>query len=324
MAPGLRIVYLLPAGDAPVGGNKVSYRQIDILTSLGVDAYAFHPEKPGMSYTWFPHGVRSLKHSHFDPRRDFVVIPEIWASLGARFCTPAGLRHALWVQNGYLAHLSAGFGERTAERAYRHADLVLSISKDTTRVLTMLYPFIPADGIHRMRGSVSKLFAPGTKERLITYMPRKLPTHSELVSLYLRNALTGGWRLLAIENLSEAEVAALLAKSSIFLSFSHLEGYGLPPVEAALAGNLVVGYTGQGGREYFEPPILRAVEPGDFPAYVDQVCAAIMDVERGLTDSPNVRAQRQRLAQMHSVENEIADVAAFAARVRTAMGPAAV
>ena len=35
----------------------------------------------------------------------------------------------------------------------------------------------------------------------------------------------------------------------IFLSFSSLEGLGLPPVEAALAGNHVIGYTGEGGNE---------------------------------------------------------------------------
>ena len=43
-----------------------------------------------------------------------------------------------------------------------------------------------------------------------------------------------------------------LSKSKIFLSFSNLEGIGIPPIEAALAGNKVIGYTGGGGIEYWK------------------------------------------------------------------------
>lgn len=44
--------------------------------------------------------------------------------------------------------------------------------------------------------------------------------------------------------------------SRIFLSFSDLEGLGLPPIEAALCGNYVIGYHGGGGREYWRAPTL--------------------------------------------------------------------
>ena len=33
---------------------------------------------------------------------------------------------------------------------------------------------------------------------------------------------------------------------------SNLEGLGLPPLETTIAGNKVIGYTGEGGKEYWK------------------------------------------------------------------------
>jgi len=319
----LRIVYLLPTIDSPIGGNKVSYRHIETIGRLGVPCCAFHAEKPGSSYSWFPHGVRSLKSGHFDPRGDFLVFSEVWAALAAKFCVPAGLHYAIFVQNGYLAHFSAGFGRDVASEAYRRADLVLSISEDTSAVTRLLYPFLEERQLLRLTLSVPEIFAPAPKERLMTYMPRKLPEHAQRLQLYLQQRLPDGWRLQAIDRMGEAEVAATLARSAIFLSFSELEGYGLPPLEAALAGNLVVGYTGQGGREFFAAPIFRSVENGDFLNYVAQVERAIADVDAGLLGSLALAEQRRHLATRHSLAREEHELSRFVARVRSLMGAAA-
>lgn len=318
-AEPFRIVYLLPTIDTPIGGNKVSYRHIETIRRLGVPCFAFHAEKPGSSYTWFKHQVQTLKAAHFDPRSDFLVFSEVWAALAAKFCVPAGLRYAIFVQNGYLTHYSAGFEHAVLSEAYRRADIVLSISDDSTAVTQLLYPFLDARQLMRLTLSVPSLFAPGAKERLITYMPRKLPAHAQRAALYLEQRLPRGWRLQAIDNMGEGEVAATLARSSVFLSFSELEGFGLPPLEAALAGNLVVGYTGQGGREFFAPPIFRSVENGDFLRYMAKVDRAIADVESGLLDAAAVQEQRRQLATDYSVARETDELGKFVARVATLM-----
>lgn len=317
-----RIIYLLPTIDSPIGGNKVSYRHIETISRLGVPCFAFHAEKPESSYTWFKHQVETLKSGHFDPRADFLVFSEVWAALAAKFCVPAGLRYAIFVQNGYLAHQSAGFERDVVRQAYRRADIVLSISDDTTAATQLLYPFLNAGQVMRLTLSVPPMFTPGAKERLICYMPRKLPAHAQRVSLYLEERLPRGWRLQAIDNMGEAQVAATFARSSLFLSFSELEGYGLPPLEAALAGNLVVGYSGQGGREFFAPPIFRTVENGDFLRYMTEVDRAIADVEAGLLGTVALEEQRRGLATNHSMARETAGLTQFVARVRTLMQPA--
>ena len=37
----------------------------------------------------------------------------------------------------------------------------------------------------------------------------------------------------------------------------------LPPTEAALAGNQVIGYTGEGGGEYWKKPIFTEIKTGE-------------------------------------------------------------
>jgi glycosyltransferase involved in cell wall biosynthesis len=311
----------LPSNTEPTGGFKVIYRQIEIICAHGIDAMAFHPEKPGQVYSWFVHDVKTLLVGHMDPRTDFLVFPEIWAALAAEFCIPAGLKYAVYVQNGYLVHTTAGFAPMTVQRAYEQAALVLSISADTTRVLSMSFPSLRPERMLRLSLSVPSFFVPGKKERLITYMPRKLPGHSQRLAFFLRNVLETGWKLQPIENVDERAVAELMARSAIFLSFSELEGYGLPPIEAALAGNIVVGYTGEGGKEFFAPPIFRPVESGDFLSFVAQMRTAIEDVERGLPNTESFLQEIASLAKAHSAANETASVMRFVERVRGVMAP---
>ena len=59
-----------------------------------------------------------------------------------------------------------------------------------------------------------------------------------------------------------------MKKSKIFLSFSSLEGVGLPPIEAALAFNHVVGYTGEGGNEFWKGPLFNKINSGDINNFV--------------------------------------------------------
>ena len=321
---GGRIVYLLPSADVPIGGSKISCRQIDILADKGVACVGFHPETPpGFTYSWFAHRIRTLRSGHFDPKRDFLVFPEIWAAIASRFCVPYGIHYAIYVQNGYLAHNSAGFSDEDLRRAYRHADLVLSVSADTSEIISLTYPFVEPARILRLFQSVPAQFAPRKKEKLITYMPRKLKEHSDRMRCYLAPVIPGDWRFQAIDGLDERGVAEVMSRSSIFMSFSELEGFGLPPIEAALSGNIVVGYTGQGGREYFAPPAFREVPNGDFLRFVSEVRMAIANAETELSASRAFVLQMHSLAAIYSIENETRHLMTFAQRVAATMGSSA-
>jgi len=70
--------------------------------------------------------------------------------------------------------------------------------------------------------------------------------------------------------MNEQQVAAELESSRVFLAFSDFEGCPVPPLEAALSGNVVVGYPGWGGREYWDAPNFHSVPVGDMRAWVEQ------------------------------------------------------
>ena len=74
-----------------------------------------------------------------------------------------------------------------------------------------------------------------------------------------------------LNDLTETQTYKMLKKSKIFLSFSSFEGLPLPPAEAALAGNFVIGYTGEGGNEYWKKPLFRRIHSGEIIPFVKAV-----------------------------------------------------
>ena len=94
-------------------------------------------------------------------------------------------------------------------------------------------------------------------------MPRKLSNHSDLVIKFTKNILPKNWKIKPISALNQKNTFKMLCTSKIFLSFSYLEGLGLPPIEAALTKNIVIGYTGEGGKQYWRKPIFNQIYNGD-------------------------------------------------------------
>ena len=110
-------------------------------------------------------------------------------------------------------------------------------------------------------------------------MSRKLPFHSNLVVNYLRPQLPKNWEIVNLNHLTEEQTFKMLKKSKIFLSFSSFEGLGLPPAEAALLGNFVIGYTGEGGNEYWTKPILTKINSGEIITFVKEVLKKLKDLK---------------------------------------------
>tara|TARA_B100000767_G_C19351872_1_gene364156 strand:- start:109 stop:558 length:450 start_codon:yes stop_codon:yes gene_type:complete len=106
-------------------------------------------------------------------------------------------------------------------------------------------------------------------------MPRKLPAHSSLLLFYLKNLLPKNWKIIPLINVTEKKLINSLSISKIFLSFSNFEGMGIPPIEAALSGNKVIGYVGGGGSEYWKKPIFTKVENGEIEDFAKKIISNI-------------------------------------------------
>ena len=157
------------------------------------------------------------------------------------------------------------------KKSYENAKLIITTSKYTVSYLRTMFPNIKKN-IFKVNLSVdSNKFKIRKKTNLITYMPRKLPTHSSLLIFYLKNLLPKNWKILPLVNITEKKLIETLSISKIFLSFSHFEGLGIPPIEAALSGNKVIGYVGGGGSEYWKKPIFLKVENGEIEEFAKKI-----------------------------------------------------
>jgi len=177
-------------------------------------------------------------------------------------------------------------------KSYDDAELIITTSRYSVSYLNNIFPNLKKK-IFKVNLSVdSNKFKIKKKSNLITYMPRKLPEHSNLLLFYLKNLLPKNWKILPLVNISEKELIKSLSISKIFLSFSNFEGLGIPPIEAALSGNKVIGYVGGGGSEYWKKPIFIKVENGEIEDFAKKIIKNIKTYKkRWITDSKKNRLQ---------------------------------
>jgi len=321
-----RIIFLCPEDNAPTGGIKVIYRHAEVLSSLGADAFLLHPFNPGFRCTWFEADVRYLDSLSLSAEMDFVIIPEIWAGDFGPQCKSMGVRYGIFVQNGYMSMPIKQDSVWAATAAYTQADLVLVISDDTAEITKLNYPLLDPSRIVRVQYSVHPRFlsigaaGAASKSRTITYMPRKLPDHSSRVFFALQQHLPPDWKLVSIHDVDEQTCAAMLGASRIFLAFSHFEGLPLPPLEAAIAGNFVIGYTGQGAREYWIKPNFQEIHQGNIIGFVNAARQAALDMETGTLPLPSLLDGAAFLAERFSPAAEAASLKHLLSRLTACFG----
>lgn len=324
----MELIFLCPAIKKAIGGVKVIYRQAELIHQLGqsrgFSAAVMHPNTFFFRVRWFESTV-PLKRAFFKwrwmgkpslsnivgvfkPDQHMVVIPELWARKYGAQLAQMGVPYAIYVQNGY--YIAKG-RPADLDKAYQGARCILTISDDATRCVALAFPGVESRILRVHYAVDARRFKPDqNKENIITYMPRKLADHSSKVLFFLRHHLPAHWKIVPIDGMTEVQVAALLERSKIFMAFSHFEGCPLPPLEAALSGNQVIGYTGQGAKEYWRPEIFEEVASGDVAGFAQRVLAkvhAIDQAEQFDVPLPTIEA----LAYIYSEDQERTDMLEF-------------
>lgn len=200
----MNLIYLCPKSSTAIGGIKVIYQHVNIMNRIlpiGSKAEVFHPntilyrgkcfniDTPQKRAFLKPRITNKLSfsslHNIFNPANDIVIAPEVWAYKYATQLKQMKVPYIIFAQNGYL--MSKG-PYSTLSEIYSHAVCILTISDDVTRCVKTAFPNIK-DNIFRIHCSINvDLFKPANiKENLITYMPRKLRHHTELVRFFLRH-----------------------------------------------------------------------------------------------------------------------------------------
>ncbi|MBH0619583.1 hypothetical protein I3A86_26195, partial [Salmonella enterica] len=176
--------------------------------AMGADAYVLHPLDTAFRCSWFEHRTRFLDNLNLDAQRDFIIIPEIWAPVFAPQCLRDQVHYAIFVQNGYLTHPAMPkYNPEIYDAAYSGADLILSISNDSTKMVLLNYPKLDPNHIIEVKYSVHERFsAPrigAGAGRLITFMPRKMAGHAARVVMALGRHLREGWTIASIHGVDE-------------------------------------------------------------------------------------------------------------------------
>ena len=333
------IIYLSHAEKGPSGGAKIIYHHSEIINKFqNYSSKVVHIKKKKLSklkislekrlkintskdtgwqfneikaakkfkYKWFENKIESKSNLAFNKNNDFVILPEIFAHLADELLIKNGIKYAIFVQNGYA--IASTNNEKKLAEAYNKASFILSYSQDITNCIKMKFPKIKTKIIKISYflelNNPKKL----NKKNLITYMSRKLPQHSNLVINYLNNYLPKNWIIKDLFNISEKKTYDYLKKSKIFLAFSNLEGLPLPPVEAALAKNYIIGYTGEGGSEYWNKPIFTKINSGEIKNFVKQIIKKIKELNKNKT-FPN--KNHKKLKIKFSKNTEIKNIKKF-------------
>lgn len=300
----MAVYYACTDRAAPAGGIKVIYRHVDLLVRNGIEAYVLH-ERPPFRCTWFPNQTpirywtsenasapplrdrlrrrlgsatapaqRERLHLTRPPEIDFseddiLVVPEGFGP-GLAEVAP-GVPKVIFNQNAYRTFHGYPLDLEPGRAPYVHPDVraVVAISEDNERYLRLAFPEARIVRLHYSYDPQTFPFARSGR-RQVAYMPRKNAHDAAQVLLMLRlRGVLDAWDVVAIDGMGEAEVSNVLRDSSVFLSFGHPEGCPLPPAEAMLAGAVVVGYHGMGGREYLRPEHAYPIDVGDIRAFVE-------------------------------------------------------
>jgi len=285
-----RIIVLCPDLAQASGGARKLYRLVDVLRKYGLPAVIGH-QQVGFRYTWFDNATPIVYPPEMWPGdSDLLVVPEINAwELAPQ---TVGIPKVIFNQGAYQTFLFQASPDDVAP--YRRPDYIATIvvSDDSRAYLEYAFPGHPIFRIHHSIDSRLFHFHPH-KRRQIALMPRRNAADiAQVLGMLQNRASLRGFEIVKIEGKTEAETAAILRESMIFLSFQVQEGWGLPPMEAMACGCITIGYDGRGGREYLNSQYAFPVERDDivgFARTVEQVIAQ-------LDENPGPLIEKARLA----------------------------
>lgn len=289
-----RIVFASEAFPFPSGGVAVIYQHAELLARHGYRAMVALAQRPVVDFygidapLWIHGGALAPEPG------DIWVLPEGFKPY-AEVLAFSPVTLLMFCQNQY--YLPFGADPRAGFHREFGVDGVIASSESVRQFLQEVYglidvPLIPC------AVDASRYAPAASKSQQVAFMPRKLGEeaaflHHLLRRLHPRHADVP-W--VPIQGRTQRDAAAQLAQSSVFLSLSHKESFGLPPLEAMASGCLVAGFHGDGGREYMTAANGWWAETGDWRACVAGLAAAL-----DLAAAPAEASTERRAAMAETV-----------------------
>ena len=121
------------------------------------------------------------------------------------------------------------------------------------------------------------------------------------------------WEIVPVGGLHQDELAEVFGTAQIFISLSHREGLGLPPAEAMASGCYVIGFTGDGGREFMLSEVCSPVEYPNLITLVREVekAATLWDTDRPTMERTTALARDFALTHFSDEHFRVSVVSTF-------------
>ena len=306
--PKINIFYFCYSHNNPTGGQKHTYRHVDILNEHGFNAWVFHPTED-FRLTWFDNetpviGLAEFK-KRFNPREDFVVVPE---DLGLRIMELPGRKV---VFNKNLFHGFGCYGQASDVRYPYHSPEVvaaLTVSEHNRANLQFAYPHLEVHHVHLQIEPDIYCYRPLVHKKRQIASIAKAPESLLAVYHTIQSRAAAGlnpgksFNWIFLGNKSEHETAEILRESLLFLFFSVAEGLGRMPLEAMASGCLIAAY-GYGPLQETIPARFRFEHSNiiEIVKYIETIMASFPDdlaqwntyVQEGLQAAATFGQQRE-------------------------------
>ena len=94
----------------------------------------FKPKKD-----WYENKIFNSHNLNFDKKKDFIIIPEIWAHFATDLkFAEKGIRYAIFVQGFY--HMNSTNNFLNLKKSYNNAELIITTSKYSVSYLNNMFP----------------------------------------------------------------------------------------------------------------------------------------------------------------------------------------
>ena len=296
------IRFMAPDLPTPSGGIKVIYRYVEHLCAIGFDARVWHGTS-GFSYdSWRSMApVDTGAELHF-AAGDVLVMPETGGSKWSFLSQGSPVVVLCQGMDFVFANSDFLTDEPGAYPGWPQATAAIAVSD-------AIYTFLerachPGFPLHNVPVQIEAWFQPAEKERRIALMPRR--RREDLlgaVQLVRRSGRLGNWEIVLIDGMTQQQVAEELARAAVFLFGAEREGVGLPGAEAMASGCYVVGFTGDGAKEYMLPVHASVIADSDVVDMCDRALEAMkwFDDDRPAFDARAARG-RDWVRSRHSAD----------------------